>query len=181
MGVVDRPVIVLRRHRFVDLTLEDLVRLGTMDDRLAAFFAAAVPARLNMLVAGQTNVGKTTALRALLSLCPPTEHLVTVETSHELDLHRLARHPHVTPLEAQEAYTEDQGEQTVEELVRWSLRLNPDRMIVGECLGPEVVPMLNAMASGATGSMTTRAPAPRLLRVPGPTAPAREVGGRHHR
>jgi Flp pilus assembly CpaF family ATPase len=155
MGVVDRPVIVLRRHRFVDLSLADLVALGTMDERLAAFFTAAVPARLNMLLAGKTNVGKTTALRALLSLCPPTEHLVTVETSHELDLHRLARHPHVTPLEAQEANTEDEGEFTVEQLVLWSLRLNPDRMVVGECLGPEVVPMLNAMASGATGSMTT--------------------------
>jgi pilus assembly protein CpaF len=156
MSVVHTTTVVIRRHRFLDLDLGDLERLGTIDGRLRHFLETCVMSGQNTLVAGKTNVGKTTLLRALLACCDPLEHIVTIETSLELGLHTLRhRHRHVTALEAREANAEGEGEVSVATMVTWALRLNPDRMVVGEVLGDEVLPMLNAMGNGASGSMTT--------------------------
>ena len=157
-AVAHRTTAVLRRHRYLDIDLAGLVRRGTFDERVAHFLEAAMAARRNILVAGETNVGKTTLLRALLACCDPLEHLVTVETSLELGLQNLRnRHRHVTALEAREENAEGEGEVTVADLVRWALRLNPDRTVVGEVLGDEVLPMLNAMGNGANGLTTLHA------------------------
>lgn len=156
MAVVHSTTVVIRRHRFLDLDLGDLERLGTIDARLRHFLEVCVQSGQNILAAGKTNVGKTTLVRAMLACCDPLEHIVTVETSLELGLHTLRhRHRHVTPMEAREANAEGQGEVSVATMVTWALRLNPDRMVVGEVLGDEVLPMLNAMGNGASGSMTT--------------------------
>lgn len=155
-SVAHRPTIVLRRHRFVDFSLADLVKLGTIDLALNALLAAAVPSRRNILVAGGTNVGKTSFLRAVLALADPDEHIVTIETSLELGLHNLPeRHRNVTALEARQANAEGVGAIDVHTLTEWSARLNPDRMVVGEVLGDEAGAMLRALAAGADGSMTT--------------------------
>jgi Flp pilus assembly CpaF family ATPase len=157
-AVAHRTTAVLRRHRYFDVDLATLVTIGTIDDRLAHFLEAAMAARLNILVAGETNVGKTTLLRALLACCDPLEHLVTVETSLELGLQNLRhRHRHVTAMEAREDNAEGEGAITVADLVRRALRLNPDRTVVGEVLGDEVLPMLNAMGNGANGLTTLHA------------------------
>jgi pilus assembly protein CpaF len=157
-AVAHRTTAVLRRHRYFDVDLGMLVELGTIEHRLAHFLEAAMAARLNMLVAGETNVGKTTLVRALLACCDPLEHLVTVETSLELGLQNLRhRHRHVTALEAREDNAEGEGVISVADLVRRALRLNPDRTVVGECLGDEVLPMLNAMGNGANGLTTLHA------------------------
>jgi pilus assembly protein CpaF len=153
-AVAHRTTAVLRRHRYFDVDLGMLVELGTIEHRLAHFLEAAMAARLNMLVAGETNVGKTTLVRALLACCDPLEHLVTVETSLELGLQNLRhRHRH----EAREDNAEGEGVISVADLVRRALRLNPDRTVVGECLGDEVLPMLNAMGNGANGLTTLHA------------------------
>lgn len=157
-AVTHRTTAVLRRHRYHDVDLAKLVELRTIDDRLAHFLEAAMAARLNILVAGETNVGKTTLLRALLACCDPLEHLVTVETSLELGLQNLRhRHRHVTAMEAREENAEGEGAISVADLVRRALRLNPDRTVVGEVLGDEVLPMLNAMGNGANGLTTLHA------------------------
>lgn len=155
MSVAHRPTIVIRRHRFVDLGLDDLVRLGTIDRALHAFLAAAVTSRRNLLVAGTTNVGKTSMVRALVALADPDEHLVTIETSLELGLHHLARHRNVTALEAREANAEGHGAIPVRALTEYAARLNPDRILVGEVLGDEALTMLRALGAGADGSLST--------------------------
>lgn len=155
MSVAHRPTVVIRRHRFSDLDLDDLVRLGTLDVGLRGFLAALVLSRANIILAGPTNVGKTTLLRALAALVEPTEHLVTIETSFELGLHHLARHRNVTALEAREANAEGQGAISVRALVEYSARLNPDRMVVGEVLGDEALVMLKALSNGSDGSLAT--------------------------
>ncbi len=153
-SVASRLTVVLRRHRLWAATLDDLVKAGTLDLALAALCSAAVAARLNVLVAGGTNVGKTTLLRALLAEVPDHEHVVTIETSLELGLEELG-HANTTALEAREANAEGEGAIGVRTLVEWSARLNPDRLVVGEVLGEEAAAMLRALASGAEGSMTT--------------------------
>jgi len=155
-GMSPRPAVSLRRHRFNDLDLDDLRRMGALDDTLVAFLRAAVQARRTVLVAGGTNTGKTTLLRALCHEIPSDERLITVEKDLlELGLHRSPRHPNVVPLYSRQANVEGQGEVTVANLVRSTLRMNPSRVIVGEVLGDEVVPMLNAMSQGNDGSMCT--------------------------
>jgi Flp pilus assembly CpaF family ATPase len=158
MGVSHRPVVSIRRHRLVRVTLGDLVRLRAIDQGLHAFLAALVRARKNVLVAGGTNVGKTTLLRALINEIPPTERLVTIENAYELGLHEpeLADlHPNVVALEARDANIEGEGQVAMADLVRDGLRLNPSRVIVGEVLGDEVLTMLEAMSQGNPGSMCT--------------------------
>jgi Flp pilus assembly CpaF family ATPase len=153
--VVARPSLSVRRHRHQAVTLDDLVVLGTIDTALREFCAAAVAARLNLIVCGGTGVGKTTTLRALASQIDPRERLVTIEDSFELGLDRTGQHPNVVALQSREANTEGEGEIGLAELVRWSLRMSPDRVIVGEVRGAEVLPMLNAMSMGTDGSMCT--------------------------
>ncbi len=154
--VCDRPCLAIRRHRFLKLSLDDLVGLGAIDRGLSAFLAASVRARLQLMVAGATGAGKTTMLRALAAEIPPEERIVTIETELELGLDRFPDlHPDCVALEAREANVEGVGVVDAADLVRMSLRMNPDRVIVGEVRGDEVVPMLNAMSQGNDGSMCT--------------------------
>lgn len=156
MEVSGRPSLSIRRHRFAKVTLADLVRLGSVDEALARVLQAAVRARMNILIAGGTNAGKTTVLRALADAIPASERLITIEDTYELALDRDRQaHPDVVPLQAREANIEGAGEITQADLVRWALRMSPDRVIVGECRGIETVPMLNAMSQGNDGSMAT--------------------------
>ena len=156
MSVVKRPVVSIRRHRYVDLTLDDLVEMGGLDATLASFLTAAVRARKNIVVGGAMNSGKTTLIRALASVIPPRERVVTIEQAFELGLDSMPeRHPDLVALEARPANAEGEGAISMARLVRRALRMNADRVIVGEVLGDEVLPMLNAMSQGRSGSMCT--------------------------
>ncbi len=156
MAVTARPAVSIRRHRFTALTLSDLVDLGTLTEEIAALLATAVRARKNIVVSGAMNSGKTTLLRALAAEVPARERIVTIEQALELGLDAdVARHPDIVALEARPANVEGEGTITVSDLVRRALRMNADRVIVGEVLGDEVLPMLNAMSQGRSGSMCT--------------------------
>jgi len=140
----------------LDVTLDDLVDRRMMPSEVASLLGAAVRARTNLLVCGGMGDGKTTLLRALAGEIDPAERIVTVETDYELALDRFPeRHHEVVALESREANVEDVGKITCADLVRWAMRMNARRVIVGEVLGDEVVPMLNAMNSGASGSLCT--------------------------
>ncbi|MDQ1392694.1 MAG: pilus assembly protein CpaF, partial [Acidimicrobiaceae bacterium] len=141
----------LRLHRLLDVTLDDLAGRGSFSPLIRSFLGAAVRARANLLICGGMGDGKTTLLRALAADIAPEERLVTVETDYELALDRFPdRHNEVVALESREANVEDVGRITCADLVRWAMRMNARRVIVGEVLGDEVVPMLNAMNSGAS-------------------------------
>jgi Flp pilus assembly CpaF family ATPase len=156
MAVATRPAISVRRHRFADLSLSDLETLETLDEGLVVLLSAAVRARKNIVVSGAMNSGKTTLLRALANEIPPRERIVTIEQAFELGLDAVPdRHPDMVALEARPANVEGVGLVSVADLVRRSLRMNADRVIVGEVLGDEILPMLNAMSQGRSGSMCT--------------------------
>jgi Flp pilus assembly CpaF family ATPase len=157
VGWVCRPThLFLRLHRLLDVTLDDLVERTSLSSLVRVFLGAAIRARLNLLICGGMGDGKTTLLRALASDIPPEERLVTVESDYELALDRFVeRHHEVVALEARQANVEDVGRITCADLVRWAMRMSANRVIVGEVLGDEIVPMLNAMNSGAAGSMCT--------------------------
>jgi pilus assembly protein CpaF len=156
MSVVRRPCVSIRRHRFMDLTMNDLVSLGTVDRQVASFLTAAVRARKNIVVAGAMNSGKTTMIRALAAAIPARERIVTIEQAFELGLDTMPeRHPDLVALEAREPNMEGVGSIGMAALVKRALRMNADRVIVGEVLGDEVIPMLNAMSQGRSGSMCT--------------------------
>jgi Flp pilus assembly CpaF family ATPase len=156
MSVTSRVSLSIRRHRFPKVFLDDLVGLGTVDMALREFLSAAVRARKNLIVCGGVDAGKTTMLRALLNEIDPEERLVTIEDNLELGLDRYPElHPDVVALEAREPNVEGEGAVTLANLVRWGLRMNPTRVIVGEVRGDEVLPMLNAMSQGNDGSMCT--------------------------
>jgi pilus assembly protein CpaF len=154
ISVVQRPVVSIRRHRYVDLTVDDLVAMGALDPTLASFLTAAVRARKNIVVGGAMNSGKTTLIRALAAAIPPRERVVTIEQAFELGLDSVPdRHPDLVALESRPANAEGEGAISMARLVRRALRMNADRVIVGEVLGDEVLPMLNAMSQGRSGSM----------------------------
>jgi pilus assembly protein CpaF len=156
MSVSKRPSVTIRRHRFMDVSLQQLVDLGMFDADIAAQLAALVRARFNILIAGGTDTGKTTMLRALAKAIDPQERLVTIEDTYELGLDLDAdAHPDVVAMQAREANIEGHGRVSQAELVRMGLRMSPDRVIVGEVRGAEVIPMLNAMSQGADGSLGT--------------------------
>jgi pilus assembly protein CpaF len=156
MAVTGRPCVSIRRHRFLKVTLGDLVGLGTLDSGLQSFLAACVAARKNLLVTGGTGAGKTTMLRALCAEIPPAERLVTIEDALELGLDQdREAHPDAVAMQAREPNVEGEGEVTQADLVRWALRMSPDRVLVGEIRGSEVIPMCNAMTQGNDGSMAT--------------------------
>lgn len=156
MAVAARPSVSIRRHRFQKVGLADLVGLGTMTEELAEFLRAAVKARLNIVISGGTNGGKTTMLRALASEIDPRERIITIEKAFELGLREdRRRHPNAVALEARLSNSEGVGEVTMAQLVKRTLRQNPDRVIVGEVLGEEIIPMLNAMSQGNDGSLST--------------------------
>ncbi|MGI9093621.1 MAG: CpaF family protein [Mycobacteriales bacterium] len=156
MEVCDRPSVSIRRARLPKVFLADLVGNGTIDSGMAAFLRAAVLARKNMMIAGSTNAGKTTLLRALANEIPEEERLITVERALELGLGEFPDlHPNVVAFEERLPNSEGLGFISMGELVRRSLRMNPSRVIVGEVLGDEIVTMLNAMSQGNDGSLST--------------------------
>jgi Flp pilus assembly CpaF family ATPase len=156
MGVTDRPALSIRRARLSRVRLDDLVDNGSLTPDLAGFLSAAVLARKNIMIAGATNAGKTTLLRALANEIPAQERLITVERALELGLGQFKDlHPNVVAMEERLANSEGAGAIGMAELVRRSLRMNPSRVIVGEVLGDEIVTMLNAMSQGNNGSLST--------------------------
>jgi len=156
MDVTLRPAVSIRRARMGKVFLADLVGNGTMLPEAAAFLAAATAARKNIMIAGATNAGKTTLLRAVANQIPPGERLITVERALELGLdHFPELHPNVVAFEERLPNMEGQGAISMAELVRRSLRMNPSRVIVGEVLGDEIVTMLNAMSQGNDGSLSS--------------------------
>ncbi|MDH3366933.1 MAG: ATPase, T2SS/T4P/T4SS family [Gemmatimonadota bacterium] len=153
--VVQRPSISIRRHNFDLYRLKQLVG-PTMSESLYHFCRAAVKGHFNVLVAGGTGAGKTTLLRCLINEIDSEERIVTVEDSLELGLHRFGdRHPDLIEAEAREANMEGVGAVPMHELVRNSLRMDPDRVIVGEIRGTEVLPMMLAMSQGSDGSLSS--------------------------
>src|SRR3954452_14408169 len=156
MDVCARPSISVRRARLSRVHLDDLVRFGSVTPDVAGFLSAAVMARKNVMIAGATNAGKTTLLRALANEIPAQERLITVERALELGLGEFPDlHPNVVAFEERLPNSEGHGKITMAELVRRSLRMNPSRVIVGEVLGDEIVTMLNAMSQGNDGSLST--------------------------
>lgn len=156
MGLTGRPAVTIRRHDFSIYRMKHLVELGVVDPGLSEFLAAAVRAKLNLIVAGGTNTGKTTMLRCLLNEIPPEERVVTVEDNLELGLDRFVDlHPDQVTWERRGANIEGRGEASLADCVRATLRQNPDRVIVGEIRGVEVVDMLRAMSQGNDGSMSS--------------------------
>jgi pilus assembly protein CpaF len=131
--------------------LDDLERIGTLSPQAREFLVACVRARLNVLVAGGTGSGKTTLLNALSSAIPESERVVTIEDAAELQLSQ----EHVLRLESRPKNLEGEGEIAIRDLVRNSLRMRPDRIIVGEVRGAEALDMLQAMNTGHDGSLTT--------------------------
>lgn len=153
--VTRRPAISIRRHNFDIYRLKQLVGT-TITESVHAFLQAAVAAQFNVIVAGETGAGKTTLLRCLINEIDPTERLVTIEDSLELGISRFGDlHPDLIEAEAREANSEGVGEYPMAKLVRQTLRMNPDRVVVGEIRGHEVTPMLLAMSQGNDGSMST--------------------------
>jgi Flp pilus assembly CpaF family ATPase len=156
MGVVDRPVVSIRLFRSQRITLADLAERGSFDAQLYAFLQAAVVARMNIVVSGETFSGKTTLLRALGNAIPFEERIVTCEHFLELGFDRLPElHRDVVAMEERLPNAEGIGAVTLHALVEHSRRLNPDRLIVGEVIGGEIVAMLDAMTQGEDGSLST--------------------------
>lgn len=150
-----RPSLSIRRHQLLRVTLDDLVARGTMSVPLARLLAAVVGARRNVIIAGGTDTGKTTLLRAMAKAIGARERIVTIEDTYELGLDTDPDHPDCVAMQAREANLEGQGALDQAELVRWALRMAPDRVIVGEARGSEVLPLLNAMSQGNDGSLAT--------------------------
>ncbi len=145
------PVITIRKFSASPLTVDDLIRYGTSTPEMFDFLRACVEARLNIFVSGGTGSGKTTMLNILSSFIPSDERIVTIEDAAELQL----RQEHVITLESRPSNIEGKGAIPIRELVKNSLRMRPDRVIVGECRSGEALDMLQAMNTGHDGSMST--------------------------
>ena len=153
-NVVLRPTITIRAHDMALARLSDLAALNMLPWDMEEFLGAAVKAELNIVVAGATNTGKTTFLRGLINEVPSTERLITIEDNLELGVHEYEdMHPNCPVMEAIPPNVEGQGGVTIAQLLKESLRMNPDRVIVGEVRGAEVMGMLRAMTQGNDGSM----------------------------
>ena len=148
---VDGPSVTIRKFTSAGLTMDDLVRQGSLDTEAADFLESAVRNRMNVLVSGGTGTGKTTMLNVLSSFIGRDERVVTVEDAVELTLDL----PNLVRLEARPANTEGTGEVTIRDLVRNSLRMRPNRIVVGEVRGWETIDMLQAMNTGHEGSLST--------------------------
>jgi pilus assembly protein CpaF len=144
------PTLTIRRFP-KPYTIEELTGLESLDEAMATLLATCVRARLSMVISGGTGAGKTTLLNALSGFIPPSERIITVEDSAELQLQQ----PHVISLEARPSNVEGKGEVRIRDLVRNSLRMRPDRIIVGEVRGAETLDMLQAMNTGHEGSLVT--------------------------
>ena len=145
------PFLTIRKFAVDPLTEEDLIQFGTFDKRVADFLAGCVKGRLNVLISGGTGSGKTTLLNVVSSYIPDTERIVTVEDAAELQL----RQRHVLSLESRPPNLEGVGQIAIRDLVRNTLRMRPDRIVVGEVRGGEALDMLQAMNTGHDGSLTT--------------------------
>ncbi|WP_374999731.1 CpaF family protein [Aeromicrobium sp. CTD01-1L150] len=156
MNVCARPSVSVRKSRLGRVFLDELISNGTVSREVGSFLKAAVAARKNIMIAGATNAGKTTMLRALANEIKPVERLVTVERALEVGLGEDSElHPNVVAFEERLPNSEGLGGVSMADLVRRSLRMNPSRVIVGEVLGDEIVTMLNAMSQGNDGSLST--------------------------
>ena len=145
------PLVTIRKFSKKRLTVDDMVNLGAVSAEAVEFLQLCVRAELNILISGGTGSGKTTLLNALSAAIPESERIVTIEDAAELQLHQ----EHVLRLEARPKNIEGEGEISIRELVRNSLRMRPDRIIVGEVRGAEALDMLQAMNTGHDGSMST--------------------------
>jgi pilus assembly protein CpaF len=145
------PFMTIRKFSKDPYTVEDLINFGSFTPQVAHFINQCVKGRLNIVVSGGTGTGKTTLLNVLSSFIPTDERIVTVEDAKELQLHQT----HVLPMEARPPNIEGKGEVKIRDLVRNSLRMRPDRIVVGEVRGGEALDMLQAMNTGHDGSITT--------------------------
>jgi len=148
---IDGPVLSIRRFAVERLGIADLLKFGTLTEPVADTLRAIVLGRLNAVISGGTGAGKTTMLNVLSGFIPATERIVTIEDSAELQLQQ----PHVVRLETRPPNIEGKGEVPQRELLRNSLRMRPDRIVVGEVRGAEALDMLQAMNTGHDGSLTT--------------------------
>jgi len=148
---LDGPILSIRRFGVRTLTLDNLLEIGSLTQGMAELLRGALQARLNMLIVGGTGSGKTTLLNALSAFIPSEERIVTIEDAAELQLLQ----PHVVRLETRPSNIEGKGRVTQRELVKNSLRMRPDRIVIGEVRGDEVLDMLQAMNTGHDGSLTT--------------------------
>jgi pilus assembly protein CpaF len=148
---VDGSLVSIRKFKKEKLAVDDLVRFGAFTDEMAAYLQAAVSCRLNVIVSGGTGSGKTTTLNALSSFIDNSERILTIEDTAELQLQQV----HVGRMESRPPNVEGKGAVTQRDCLRNALRMRPDRIIVGETRGEEVIDMLQAMNTGHDGSMTT--------------------------
>jgi Flp pilus assembly CpaF family ATPase/pSer/pThr/pTyr-binding forkhead associated (FHA) protein len=148
---VSGPTLTIRKFPYRKILIDDLVAFGALTRTVAEFLRAIVLSRRNILISGGTGTGKTTLLNCLSDFIPDQERIVTVEDTAELQLAK----EHVVRMETKEANVEGTGEYTIRDLVRNALRMRPDRIVVGECRGPEALDMLQAMNTGHDGSLTT--------------------------
>jgi Flp pilus assembly CpaF family ATPase len=154
--VTARPYIAVRRHALVDADQRDLVRMGMYDDEVRSLLGALVRSRRNVLISGGQGVGKTTLLRALLHECRPDERIIVLEQEPELHLDRMGgRHDHVLLFMERLANAEGQGQVTLADLGRAVKRFTPERIVVGEVRGPEVIDMCEALTQGIAGGLAT--------------------------
>jgi pilus assembly protein CpaF len=145
------PFLTIRKFSKDPYQIDDLIRFGTLNAHSARFLQACVVGRLNVIVSGGTGTGKTTTLNVLSSFIPVEERIVTIEDAKELQLNQ----EHVLAMEARPPNIEGKGQVSIRDLVRNSLRMRPDRVVVGECRGGEALDMLQAMNTGHDGSITT--------------------------
>jgi pilus assembly protein CpaF len=158
------PLVTIRKFSRKRLTLDDMIKLGTLSQETVEFVERCIKAELNMLISGGTGSGKTTLLNALSSFISPRERVVTIEDAAELRLQQ----PHVVRLESRPAGVEGRGEVTIRDLLRNALRMRPDRIVIGEVRGVEALDLLTALNTGHDGALSTvhaNSPEDALLRV----------------
>ena len=148
---IDGPSITIRKFKKDKLSIQQLIDFGSLNSQMAEFIRACVLAHLNIVISGGTGSGKTTLLNVLSSYIPEEERIITIEDAAELQLQQ----DHVLRMETKVANTDGRGAVTIRDLVRNSLRMRPDRIVVGECRGGEALDMLQAMNTGHDGSLTT--------------------------